>query len=145
VYRGNVATTRFERDSLREYAEVFKTVSVASAYYDFPRRDNLKKLADAVPDDFRFGFKVTDVLTVEKVPNLARFGAKAGQPNPNFLNAELFATAFLKPYEEIRNKVGVLMFEFSRILAERLRTRARFCQRSRRISRQVAEGLALRD
>ena len=46
---------------------------------------------------FRFGFKVTDVLTVEKVPNLARFGAKAGQPNPNFLNTELFATAFLKP------------------------------------------------
>jgi len=145
VYRGKAATTRFERDSLREYAEVFRTVSVASAYYDFPRRDILKKLADAVLDDFRFGFKVTDVLTVEEVPHLAWFGAKAGQPNPNFLNAELFATDFLKTYEEIRNKVCVLMFEFSRILAERLRTRARFCQRSRRISSQAAEGLALRD
>jgi uncharacterized protein YecE (DUF72 family) len=67
-----------------------------------------------VPDDFRFGFKVTDAVTIKKFPNLARFGAKAGQPNPNFLNAELFATAFLKPCEEIRDKVGVLMFEFSR-------------------------------
>jgi len=113
-YRSKVAKTRFERDCLREYAEVFKTVSVDAAYYDFPRREYLQKLADAVPDDFRFGFKVTDAVTIKKFPNLARFGAKAGQPNPNFLNAELFAGAFLKPCEEIRAKVGVLMFEFSR-------------------------------
>lgn len=113
-YRGKVARTRFERDCLREYAEVFKTVSVDAAYYDFPRRENLQKLADAVPDDFRFGFKVTDAVTIKKFPNLARFGAKAGQPNPNFLNADLFVTAFLNPCAEIRSKVGVLMFEFSR-------------------------------
>ena len=113
-YRGKVAKTRFERDCLREYGEVFKTVSVDAAYYDFPRREYLHKLADAVPADFRFGFKVTDAVTIKKYPNLARFGAKAGQPNPNFLDAELFATAFLKPCREIRDKVGVLMFEFSR-------------------------------
>ena len=35
-YRGKVAKTRFERDCLREYAEVFKTVSVDAAYYTFP-------------------------------------------------------------------------------------------------------------
>jgi len=113
-YRGKVAKTRFERDCLREYAEVFKTVSVDAAYYDFPRREYLQRLSDAVPDDFRFGFKVTDAVTIKTFPNLARFGAKAGQMNPNFLNAELFATAFLKPCQEIRAKVGVLMFEFSR-------------------------------
>ncbi len=113
-YRGEVAKTRFERDCLGEYAEVFKTVSVDAAYYHFPRREYLQKLADAVPGDFRFGFKVTDAVTIRKFPNLARFGAKAGQPNPNFLNAELFTGAFLKPCEEIRSKVGVLMFEFSR-------------------------------
>src|SRR5580658_11169449 len=55
-YRGRVAKTRFERDCLREYAEVFKTVSVDAAYYDFPRREYLQTLADAVPGDFRFGF-----------------------------------------------------------------------------------------
>jgi uncharacterized protein YecE (DUF72 family) len=113
-YRGKVAKTRFERECLREYAEVFKTVSVDAAYYDFPRPEYLHKLSDAVPDDFRFGFKVTDAVTIKKFPNLARFGAKAGQPNPNFLNAELFVAAFLKPCEEIREKVGVIMFEFSR-------------------------------
>jgi uncharacterized protein YecE (DUF72 family) len=113
-YRGRVAKTRFERDCLSEYAQVFKTVSVDAAYYTFPSPPYLQKLADTVPDDFRFGFKVTDAVTIKKFPNLARFGAKAGQPNADFLNADLFATAFLKPCEEIRGKVGVLMFEFTR-------------------------------
>ena len=113
-YRGKVAKTRFERDCLREYAEVFKTVSVDAAYYTFPSQKYLTGLAEQVSDDFRFGFKVTDTVTIKKFPNLARFGAKAAQPNPDFLNAELFSTAFLKPCEGIRAKVGVLMFEFSR-------------------------------
>ena len=113
-YRGKVARTRFERDCLGEYADVFRTVSVDAAYYDFPRREHLQKLADSVPDDFRFGFKVTDAVTIKKFPNLPRFGIRAGRPNENFLNADLFSTAFLKPCEEVRAKVGILMFEFSR-------------------------------
>jgi uncharacterized protein YecE (DUF72 family) len=114
IYRGKIAKSRFERNCLNEYAEVFKTVCVDAAYYDFPRREYLHQLTDQVPDDFKFGFKVTDALTIKKYPNLPRFGAKAGQVNRDFLNADLFATAFLKPCQEIRDKVGVLMFEFSR-------------------------------
>jgi len=113
-YRGKVAMSRFQRDCLREYAEVFKTVCVDAAYYDFPRREYLQGLAAQVPDDFRFAFKVTDALTIKKFPRLDRFGARAGQRNQDFLNADLFAAAFLKPCEDIRPKVGVLMFEFSR-------------------------------
>jgi uncharacterized protein YecE (DUF72 family) len=113
-YRGKVAKTRFQQGCLSEYSEVFKTVCVDAAYYGFPRREYLQGLADQVPDDFRFGFKVTDAVTIRRFPNLPRFGIKAGQVNHDFLNADLFATAFLKPCEDIRRKVGVLMFEFSR-------------------------------
>ena len=113
-YRGKVAKTRFERDCLAEYAEVFKTVCVDAAYYDFPRREYLQKLADAVPGDFRFGLKVTDAVTIKKFPHLPRFGQRAGRPNEHFLNAGLFTSAFLKPCEEIRSRIGVLLFEFSR-------------------------------
>jgi len=113
-YRGKVAKTRFERDCLSEYGEVFKTVCVDAAYYTFPSEKFLTGLADQTPDDFRFGFKITDTLTIKKFPNLPRFGIKAGQSNPDFLNPDLFATAFLKPCEAIRAKIGVLMFEFSR-------------------------------
>jgi len=113
-YRGKFAATRFERDCLQEYAAVFQTVCVDAAYYDFPRREYLQKLADAVPAGFRFGLKVTDAVTLKKFPNLPRFGLRAGQPNEHFLNADLFATAFLQPCAAIRSKIGVLMFEFSR-------------------------------
>ncbi len=114
VYRGKFAESRFEKNCLSEYAEVFKSVCVDAAYYTFPRREYLQGLADQVPDDFRFGLKVTDTVTIKKFPKLDRFGIKAGQVNPDFLNADLFATAFLKPCEDIRPKIGVLMFEFSR-------------------------------
>jgi uncharacterized protein YecE (DUF72 family) len=113
-FRGKVAKTRFERDCLAEYAEVFKTVCVDAAYYTFPTQRYLTGLAEQVPEDFRFGFKVTDAITIKKFPNLPRFGLHAGKANPDFLNADLFGTAFLKPCEAIREKVGVLMFEFSR-------------------------------
>ena len=113
-YRGKVATTRFERDCLREYAEVFKTVCVDAAYYTFPSSKYLEGLMAQVPADFRFGFKVTDQITIKKFPNLPRFGERAGKPNEQFLNAKLFEDAFLKTCEPFRNQVGLLMFEFSR-------------------------------
>ncbi len=112
--RGKFSEARFERDCLAEYAEVFKTVCVDAAYYTFPRPDYLQKLAAQVPADFQFGLKVTDTVTLKRFPNLPRFGPKAGLSNPDFLNADLFASAFLKPCEAIRPQVGVLMFEFSK-------------------------------
>lgn len=114
VFRGNFAKSRFDRNCLGEYAEVFKTVCVDSTYYTFPRIDSLQTLSDTVPNDFRFGLKVTDAITLKKFPNVARSGHRAGKPNENYLNADLFIDAFLKPCEQIRDKIGVLMFEFSR-------------------------------
>ena len=113
-YRGKVAKTRFERDCLSEYAEVFKTVCVDAAYYTFPSEKYLAGLAEKVSSDFQFGFKVTDEITVRKFPNLDRFGIRAGKPNENFLNTDLFASAFIMPCATIRQNVGILIFEFSR-------------------------------
>jgi uncharacterized protein YecE (DUF72 family) len=113
-FRGKVAATRFKRDCLNEYAEVFKTVCLDATYYKFPEPKNLHELVSQVPPDFKFGFKITDEITIKKFPNHARHGDRAGKPNENFLNADLFARAFLKPCEAIRSHVGLMMFEFSR-------------------------------
>jgi uncharacterized protein YecE (DUF72 family) len=67
-----------------------------------------------VPADFHFGFKVTDEITITKFTNLPRFGLRAGKPNENFLNADLFAKAFLKACEPFKKNVGILLFEFSK-------------------------------
>jgi len=63
IWRGKVAESRFERNCLSEYAEVFKTVCVDAAYYTFPSIKYLEGLAAQVPGDFQFGFKVTDEIT----------------------------------------------------------------------------------
>jgi uncharacterized protein YecE (DUF72 family) len=114
VYRGKFANTRFERNCLSEYAEVFKAVCVDAAYYTFPTVKYLEGLAAQVPDDFRFAFKVTDAITLKKFHNQPRFGKMAGMQNPRFLDPEAFERGFLQPCESIRSKVGILMFEFSK-------------------------------
>jgi uncharacterized protein YecE (DUF72 family) len=113
-WRAKFADTRFKRDCLAEYAEVFKTVCVDAAYYTFPTRASLEGLAGQVPEDFLFGFKVTDAITLKKFPSLSRFGAQAGKANQNYLNAGLFSQSFLGPCDAIRPHVGLLIFEFSR-------------------------------
>ncbi len=112
--RGVFSNAKFERECLREYAEVFSSVCVDAAYYKFPSLNYLTGLAEQVPDVFLFGFKVTDLITIKTFPALPRFGEMAGKGNPLFLNAEAFVEKFLEPCSAIRSKVGVVIFEFSR-------------------------------
>lgn len=114
VWNKKFAKSRFERNCLSEYAEVFKAVCVDAAYYAFPTEKYLAGLSSLVPSDFQFAFKVTDEITTRHFPNLPRFGTRAGTKNENFLNGELFERAFLRPCDTIRPQVGLLMFEFSR-------------------------------
>lgn len=114
VWRGRWSESRFERLCLEEYAEVFPTVCVDAAYYKFPDRRYLEGLAAQVPGSFQFTLKVTDQITLKRYTNLPRFGLKAGQPNPDFLNADLFQTAFLSACAACREQIGLLIFEFSK-------------------------------
>jgi uncharacterized protein YecE (DUF72 family) len=114
VTRGRFAKSRFERDCLAEYAEVFKTVCVDAAYYKFPDRKYLEGMVSQTPPDFLFAFKVTDEITIKRFTNLPRFGPRAGKRNENYLNADLFASAFVAPFESYRSNVGLFIFEFSK-------------------------------
>ena len=111
--RGKFSEAKFERECLAEYAQTFSTVCVDAGYYQFPTENYLEKLCSAVPAGFRFSFKVTDTITIKKYPNHPRHGSRAGQPNPHFLDAGLFRSAFLRPCEGFREHIGALIFEFS--------------------------------
>ena len=113
VWRGRFAEARFERLCLAEYAQVFKTVCVDAAYYKFPDERWLQDLASQTPPDFQFALKVTGQITIKHFSNLPRFGLLAGKPNKNFLNAELFESAFLAPCKAVQPGIGLLIFEFS--------------------------------
>jgi uncharacterized protein YecE (DUF72 family) len=113
-YRGKVAKSRFERDCLEEYAEVFPSVCVDASFYRFPDPKYLQGLADQVPDGFRFSHKITDTITIKHFPRHRRHGELAGKDNPHFLDTNLFLQSFLTPLEPVRDKTGLLIFEFSR-------------------------------
>lgn len=114
LHRGKFAESRFERDCLAEYAEVFPTVCVDAGYYRFPSPQYIEGLCRQVPEGFRFSFKVTDDITARTFPNLPRHGPKAAQRNPHFLDAELFRAAFASSLTPHQEKIGVLIFEFSK-------------------------------
>jgi uncharacterized protein YecE (DUF72 family) len=114
VWRGRFSEARFERNCLAEFAQTFSAVSVDASYYQFFKPKTLDELAAQVPDTFRFAFKVCGDITLKRFPQLPRFGHRAGTTNPHFLDADLFVNAILAPYTNIRRKLGLLMFEFSR-------------------------------
>jgi uncharacterized protein YecE (DUF72 family) len=111
--RGKFSEAKFERECLAEYAATFPTVCVDAGYYQFPTEKYLAGLAAQVPGGFQFAFKATDEVTIKTFPNLPRFGQRAGRPNENFLNADLFRRLFLTPCEGYREKIGPIIFEFS--------------------------------
>lgn len=125
-YRGKFAATRFERDCLREYAETFKTVCFDGAYYAFLKEETLRGMADQVPADFRFAFKVTDTITIKRFPSLPKYGVHGGTLNENFLHAPLFVERFLGPLAAIRQHVGPIMFEFSKFHSSEYASGAEF-------------------
>ncbi|MCB1234844.1 MAG: DUF72 domain-containing protein [Verrucomicrobiae bacterium] len=104
---------RFNDRCLEEYAAVFRTVEVDSTYYALPKIDRLLAMADQAPEGFRFSFKAPDDITVKHFPNLPAYGKKAGTANEFFLSEGLFAMGFLRHLERIREKVGMIVLEFS--------------------------------
>jgi uncharacterized protein YecE (DUF72 family) len=114
IWRGRFSQARFERDCLAEFAQTFPAVSLDASYYQFLQPAKVRELADQVPAGFQFAPKVCSDVTLKHFPRLPRFGPRAGQANPQFLDATLFADAFLAAWEPVRDKVGLVTFEFSR-------------------------------
>lgn len=139
-YRGRVASSRFERECLREYGETFRTVCVDAAFYAFPDEGRLRDMADEVPEGFRFAFKVTDEITTKRYPQIDRMGPRAGTVNDNFLNADLFASRFLQPMQAIRSKVGPIILEFGKFHPTEYETSAAFLAALDRFFSQLPKG-----
>ena len=104
---------RFEKTCLTEYAQTFKTVCLDAGFYQFPSQQMLEGYLSQVPSDFRLSLKVTEDITVLRFPNLPRYGSRAGQANPHFLDSDLFIASFLGPLTPYREQIGTIIFEFS--------------------------------
>lgn len=113
LHNRRFSRAKFERECLSEYAEVFRTVCVDATYYRYPKRGYLQGLADQVPAGFKLSFKVPDDITIKTYPNVETFGKRAGHANLDFLDDAMCRYSFLRMLEPIREKVGLIVFEFS--------------------------------
>jgi uncharacterized protein YecE (DUF72 family) len=114
IYQGGYASeAQFQRASLREYTSSFPTVSVDFTYFAWPLRDMMAYLVESTPENFRLCPKVTKRITMSVFPNLPAYGKWAGQPNPDFLSVKLFKELFLEPISVLKDRMGVVIFEFS--------------------------------
>jgi uncharacterized protein YecE (DUF72 family) len=117
VYHREYPKTGSAAQMLEEYARfpLFRTVGIDSSFYAPPTPEQLHHYAQVLPPGFRCVSKVWDRLTVLSFPK-ARYRAQGGEPNPDFLNADVFLDEILGPSEAyFSDHIGPFVFEFQTI------------------------------
>lgn len=116
---------------LAEYARwpLFRTVGIDSFFYRPASASTLASYAAALPAGFPCLSKVWERITAHTFAN-PRDKAHRGQPNPDWLNAELFQNEVLGPMQEhFGDHLGPLIFEFQQIAAKAKMSAAAFAER----------------
>ncbi len=121
IYQHKYAKTTFAKECLGEYCQylynsepLFRTVGNDSTFYRPPTGNQLRHYLNQIPEDFQMCSKVWEEITIPSFARQARYGLKAGQPNPRFLDAKLFNELVLAPYREAKFEphMGPFIFEF---------------------------------
>jgi uncharacterized protein YecE (DUF72 family) len=123
VYNKQYTKSTFTRECLGEYCQyqyqgepLFRTVGNDSTFYRPPTTNQLRHFLTQIPEDFQMCFKVWEEITIPTYAKQPRYGARAGKPNPRFLDAKLFDELVLMPYREAKFEphTGPFLFEFQR-------------------------------
>lgn len=102
VYRETRTEAALAKDGLREYSRhpLLRTVGIDRGYYAPIPAADYARYAEQLPDGFRCVVKVWDAITNRRFPRHARWGAKAGTVNPDYLHPLVFAEQVLAPCAE---------------------------------------------
>ena len=123
IYTRKYTKTAFTRECLGEFCRylyrgqpLFRTVGNDATFYRPPSANQLTRYLTQIPEDFQMCFKVWEELTIPTYAKHARYGSRAGQVNPNFLNADAFTKLVLQPYRDAQfgPNTGPFLFEFQR-------------------------------
>ena len=123
IYHRAYAKSTFARECLGEYCQyqykgepLFRTVGNDATFYRPPTANQLRRYRNQLPEGFEMCFKVWEELTIPSYAKQARYGLKAGQPNPRFLDVQVFKDFVLMPYREAKfeSHTGPFIFEFQR-------------------------------
>jgi uncharacterized protein YecE (DUF72 family) len=130
VYHQPYPKTGAAARMLEEYARfpLFRTVGIDSTFYTPPSERTLQEYAAHLPESFPCVAKVWDRITVHTFAK-AREKSRGGEPNPDFLNAELFLEQVYRPWEGFGAHAGPLVFEFQTIARSARMTGQEFADR----------------
>ena len=96
VSRSQYPTEFREKSRLHYYATLFNSIEINSIFYKLPRHSTVVNWAEAVPDNFRFTFKVSKTITHVK--------------GLDFVVKDV--DDFIKTVENIGDKKGCLLAQF---------------------------------
>lgn len=125
LWRGTPTELQLARGGLEAYAQqpLFRAVSLDRSYYAPLRVEELREYAtqlatarERAPNlpRFRVLSKVWEELTTAVFPRHPRYGARAGTPNPRFLDADRCVSEVLAPYlDAFADDAGPFVFELT--------------------------------
>ncbi len=113
-------------DYLPEYSKHFNTAEVDQWFWSLesrdtvrlPRKTDVEMYADQTPDNFKFTVKAPNAITLTHFYKQAG-PTLAGKPNPHFLSLDLLKS-FLNLIRHLKDKIGVIMFEFEYLNKEKM-------------------------
>jgi len=117
VYHRDYPRTGAAARMLEEYVRfpLFRTLGIDSSFYAPPTPRTLASYAQRLPPGFPCVSKVWDRVTCFTFSR-AREPLRGGEPNPDFLNAEVFLREVLEPYQEhFGDHIGPFVFEFQTV------------------------------
>ena len=106
----------FKKRCLKEYGRYpwFRSIGIDHSFYVPPKVQTLESYANDLPESIKWVSKVWEEITIPIYAKHKRYGDRAGQENPNFLNTDLFLDQVLAPFEQakVENRLAAFVFEF---------------------------------
>lgn len=119
---------------LEEFSKHFNSVEIDQWFWSLhavnkislPRESDVKLYAQSVPDDFSFTIKVPNSITLTHFYRKSK--SEELRVNPHFLSQDLF-NEFITTLKPMKNKIGVLMFQFEYLNKEKMNSQIEFMER----------------
>lgn len=119
---------------LEEYSKQFNSVEIDQWFWSLhavnkislPKESDVKLYSESVPDDFRFTIKIPNSITLTHFYRKNK--SEELKANPHFLSPDLF-DEFLSTLKPMKNKIGVLMFQFEYLNKEKMSSQIEFIGR----------------
>ncbi|HSU40938.1 MAG TPA: DUF72 domain-containing protein [Polyangiaceae bacterium] len=115
VYAADADAKQLAKSGLRAYVQnpLLTAVEIDRTYYEPVPVEALRAYAEQVPAGFRFVVKAHEACVVQRFPTHPRYGKRAGEQNPLYLDAAHAVDNVVQPaLAALGEKLGVVVFQF---------------------------------